>query len=174
MARRFVRGIRNTRPRRETQWISMSPAIDTAAGGVAVLVRSGNAALLALRPFTIVRTHITYEFGSDQSIAPEIAIGALGMAVVSDQATAIGVTALPTPITDLGSDLFFVHESLLFTINFKTAVGFQPNSSIVGRIDSKAMRKVNGDQDVVMTYEVSGIAQGGTITTLGRLLIKLH
>ena len=47
---------------------------------------------------------------SDQSAATELFIGNLGLAVVSDQATAVGVTAVPTPATDRGSDLWFLIE----------------------------------------------------------------
>ena len=108
MARRFV-----TRPRaatrRTTMWVALNPFEDNITGSGATLVSTANATLLALRPFTIVRTHLYWAFGSDQISANESQVVALGMAIVSEQAAAIGITAIPIPVTDLGSDLFFVH-----------------------------------------------------------------
>ncbi len=171
--RRFTRG-RSVGQRRETLWVSMAPVIDT-ADSAAVLISSANAALLALRPFTIIRTYFSVEFGSDQSAATETQVAAVGMAVVSEQASAIGVTAVPTPITDIGSDLWYVHQNLLAVFQIKSSVGFDPKNSTIYEIHSKAMRKVNGDQDVVLVYEDSAVGTGGsTITTIGRFLIKLH
>jgi hypothetical protein len=47
---------------------------------------------------------------SDQFAQSESQIGAIGLAVVTDQAVGIGVTAVPTPITDLSSDSWFLHR----------------------------------------------------------------
>ncbi len=111
MARkRFFRGGKSVR---ESMWVS-DPATNStiAAGGTALLVSTANAALLALRPFTIVRSRGILAFRSDQTGASELFAAALGLAVVSEQAAAIGATAIPTPMTDLGSDLFYTHQLL--------------------------------------------------------------
>ena len=125
MARRFTRGRGHLgSSRRESQWFQISPNVDTAAGGAAVLVGTFNAAALELRPFTIVRTYLEIEFGSDQSIAGEAQIGAIGMCVVNDQATAAGIASLPAPVSVIGSDLWFVHRSMLTTFAFGDNTGF--------------------------------------------------
>ena len=109
MARRreFVRGAAAISQKRLTSWFQFVPTQVslTAAGGT--IIFSLNAAALALRPFTVVRTRFKYMVISDQAAAIEIQAGAIGMAVVSDQSVAVGVTAVPTPITDMGSDLWF-------------------------------------------------------------------
>ena len=51
---------------------------------------------LALRPFTLIRVRGIFTIASDQSAATETQVGALGVAVVSEQAASIGVTAVPT------------------------------------------------------------------------------
>ncbi len=95
--------------RRETLWLSVDATrtIVTAVGGT--LVTSYGAGALALRPFTIVRTRLLIFVQSDQAAAVEATFGAYGQAVVSDQVSAIGITAVPTPVTDLASDLWYVH-----------------------------------------------------------------
>ena len=159
---------------RETNWLSISAVFSTlAASGNAALLSSLNAAALALRPFTVIRTHLNWQIETDQSAASEVYIGNIGMAVVSDQASAIGITAVPTPATDLDSDLFFLHASTIGSFVLGDATGFQeiPQSR---EIDSKAMRKVNSDQDVVIVAEAGIGVSGLELRAVGRMLIKLH
>jgi len=158
--------------RRESLWGSWDTVQTTLSGApTAAITNSLNATALALRPFTIVRFRGWMHVVSDQIAATETYIGDVAMAVVSEQASALGVTAVPTPLTDKGSDLFFVYEQLGTRLQFADATGFI-NNGVSKEIDSKAMRKVNGDQDVVMVVE-NEIA-GCVITTTGRFLVKLH
>jgi len=102
-------------------------------------------------------------------------MGDLGFAVVSDQAVAVGVTAVPTPFTDKGSDLFFVYQQLVGRVGTGTGVAAAGVITEIGRFveyDSKAMRKVNEGQDVVITVE-NEIA-GCVLTHSARMLIKMH
>ena len=96
--------------KRETIWFGGAPFSAAVATTGVNLVTSLNAAALALRPFTIVRTRGVLRFSSDQEAATESWGGSFGMAVVSDQASAVGVTAVPTPTTENSSDLWFVYE----------------------------------------------------------------
>ena len=176
MARKsgFVR--RNNVMRRETAWLGGVVAQTAiAAPGTAVLVSSLNAAALALRPFTVVRTRGSILVVSDQSSATEDQEVGWGVAVVSDQAAAIGITAVPTPVTDSDSDLFFAYEMLFGSIRVASEIGKQqsyPGDMLI--IDSKAMRKVNDSEDVVDVLETSGTSEGCTIITFFRQLVKLH
>jgi len=168
-----VRGQRA--PRRSTLWIDIGAgsSTQTAAGGV--ITNSLNAGALLLRPFTIVRTHMEMYFFSDQVIASESISAAIGGAVVSDQASAIGVTAVPTPVTDAGSDLFFFHRWMFGRFTFVTGTGVDGNGGESFSVDSKAMRKVNEDQDLLIILELSTAGGGGwTMITGGRILVKLH
>ena len=169
---RVIRGVR--RQVRETMWISIDPVDNTiGAASTASLVSSLNAAGLALRPFTIVRTHLTAWFGSDQVAASEVWGAAIAFAVVSESASAAGAALVPTPITEKDSDLFFLYHEEYGQFAVTTAVG----TSEPGRgaqIDSKAMRKVNNDEDIVLVEETPALVSSCEIITSGRMLIKLH
>ncbi len=146
-----------------------------ATGGGTNLISSLNAAALAQRPFTVVRTHLFVSLTSDQVSATEDQIGAIGMAVVSEQASAIGINSMPTPVVDIDSDLFFVHQILVSSLQVASNAGVNPQFQTNFQIDSKAMRKVNEDEDVVMTLEsLSGVSDGLAVITGGRMLVKLH
>ena len=171
MARRrdFVRGASAIRQRRLTTWFQFAPvATSLAALNTLVLVFSLNAAALALRPFTIVRTRFELELRSDQAAAIENQAAAMGIAVVTDQASAVGVTAVPTPITEMGSNewlalqLMYADES---NLTDRTRSGSRYT------VDSKAMRKVEVGQDVIVVVE-NALAAGSTVTVGGRMLIK--
>ena len=167
---RFIQ--RGSSQRRESMWLFGSTVESTMSGApTAVLASSLNAAALALRPFTIVRTRGIIHIRSDQAAASETYGADLGMAVVSDQAAAIGVTAVPTPLTDKGSDLFFVYEQLFSHLSVRSDIG-QLKEGAFMTFDSKAMRKVNDDQDVVVVQENE--LAGVVMTISFRQLIKLH
>ncbi len=172
--RAFRKGAAAIRTARETMWIFLQLTENAIAGGqAAVLSHSLNAAAKALRPFTVIRTRGIYYLRSDQISAQETFAASIGLSVVSDQASAIGVTAVPTPETDRGSDLFLMYESLHGEMAFTTGTGFRDVGTII-QFDSKAMRKVNDDQDLVMTQETTAYS-AGVITAVGaRILLKLH
>ena len=167
---------RGGRQVRETRWLDIDPTAATIAAGGAVITHSLTAVELALRPFTIVRTRGLLWTRSDQAAATELYVMSMGICVVSDQAAGIGVTAVPTPEDDRSSDLWFVYESLMNEFVFVSATGFQAGG--VGtstKFDSKAMRKVEDGQDVVVVVESDVLSASGQIIIVsGRMLIKLH
>jgi hypothetical protein len=93
--------------------------------------------------------------------------------VVSDEAFAVGVTAVPTPDTDNNSDLFYVMELVMGSVNFVSGVGFSERQS-QHVFDSKAMRKVEDGQTPIAVAEASVISSGLTLRSYSRSLIKLH
>ena len=129
---------------------------------------------LALIPFTVVRTRMEARIVSDQALATENQIGAFGWVKVSEQAAAIGITAVPTPITDESSDLWFVHQNMLS--NFRVDANGDGGTSGTGySIDSKAMRKFeDGDQMLGIAEVDVTDGFGLEMVTIGRILIKLH
>ncbi len=175
MARRF-RNFRSNMVRsgRKTFWIGGTYVRQAlGAAGTSVIVTSLNAAALALRPFTIVRTRGMVSIFSDQIAAVEDQVAAFGKIVVSDQAVAIGVTAVPTPASDDQSNwhvFTFLSDKFLFI----TGVGFQQIAMINHVIDSKAMRKVEEGQDLIGVVESDTLSDGCQISTYTRTLIKLH
>ncbi len=79
---------------------------------------------------------------------------------------------MPTPITDMASDLWFVHQLMLADASHTV-----DNARDAGlwSIDSKAMRKVDIGQDIVVVAEfATGVSSGFTMTVGGRMLIKVN
>ncbi len=173
MARRrgFVRG----GPRRQTQWVAQQPLVDLVTGTGVNLVAIGNAALLELRPFTIVRTHLYWSIQSDQIIASEDQVMAIGCAVVSEQAAAAGVASVPTPVTDQGSDLWYLWDFMSSSYEFHNNTG--TDAQFLGnyhRIDSKAQRRVEDGENTITVLESPSFSDGVSVLTAGRFLIMLH
>ncbi len=171
MARKsgFVR--RHGVMRRETVWFGGIVVTSTlGAASTAVFQTSLNAAALALRPFTVIRTRGHMLVRSDQTAANEQVNVMYGRAVVTDQAVAIGVTALPTPATDNDSDLWFQFgsASLHFGVDVKNSI------QVLQLIDSKAMRRVEDGQDIAGVVETDANSEGAVIAVFTRSLVKLH
>ena len=168
-------GNRGRSSRRETLWLRIAETQTTLAGAsTAALFTGFTSTLLAARPFTIIRTRGWFSMRSDQISSDETYGVGLGMAVVSDQAAAIGITAVPTPSTDGDSDLFFLYEEMYSRFEFFDATGVNPQNSIGRTFDSKASRKVEEGQDLAITVETGTISLGAVVIKAGRMLIKLH
>ncbi len=164
-------GVVGVAQRRQTLW-----AFSADESGFTDVVGSGvdfqsslNAAALALRPFTIIRTVGYLAMISDQVAASEQPFGAWGVAVVSDQAVAAGVAALPSPITDEGSDLWLAYQGLAAPMVAGPAM---PGPSIV-QFDSRGQRKVEEGQDIVSMFENASVV-GLRYVVKYRFLLKLH
>ena len=173
MARRraFVRGAAAISQKRLTTWFQFQPVtLNPSATGT--LIFSLNAAALAFTPFTIVRSHFELQLRSDQAAAIEQQSIGFGIAVVSDEAVAVGVSAIPTPIANAASDLWFLHR---FLFGDESALTDRTRSATRASIDSKAMRKVSEGQDVAVVVESSAAVGGGTtLDVAGRMLIKVN
>ena len=171
MARRSIRLRSGRTVARETEWLGFAPQQNTFTGAGGTILGSLNTAALALRPFTVIRQYFELMIHSDQSAALEVQICGFGTCVVSNQASTLGVTAVPTPITDISSDLWMLHQ-LVFGREDSQVDLAHPATHY--SIESKAMRKVNGDQDFIVVGELSGAGNGFVLTNGGRVLVKLH
>ena len=170
---RYTRSRGRLGAKRQTQWISVDTVETTLSGSPsAVIQNSLNTIALAFRPFTIVRVRGVMFIRSDQVTNTETYGVDLGFAVVSDQAVGIGVSAVPTPLTDKGSDLFFLYEQLFDRIEESggAGTGVPTSTGRFAQFDSKAMRKVETDQDVIVVVENE--LAGALVVTSGRMLIK--
>jgi len=166
--------LRGGRDRRDTLWTPI-PVNQTALTGTnATFVAQASTATDALRPYTIVRTRLYVGAHSDQSIAAESWLFAVGMCIVSDQAAAIGITAIPTPVTDLASDAWYLHQFMSGAYGFSSAIGNEEIGLYRLNIDSRAMRKVEDGFDNALVVESSSGFEGVIIDTAGRQLLKLH
>ena len=167
---RFVRSAKSTKI-----WIGAGVGFSAPVASATLLVASLSAAALLLRPFTILRTRMFLHYSSDQQAVGEEPFGSYGQIVVSEQAVAIGVTAIPNPSGVSGDPEadWFVWQAVSSRIKFASAVGFEESVGVQYVIDSKAMRKVDSNQDVVTIFDQES-AFGASLTTNGRMLIQLH
>jgi len=171
--RRSGRVFRGGRMRRESLWAALGTVETTMAGApTAVLILSLNATALALRPFTVVRTRGIMQVRSDQVAGIESYGVDFGLAVVSDQAVLVGVTAVPTPLTDKASDIWYVYEQMFATQTGNASTGNVQDVGTSKEFDSRAMRKVEEGSDIVGVVENE--LAGAIVVVSGRFLIKLH
>ncbi len=169
MARRFVR----SGNKRTSIWIGAGITGVAVSASSATLIATLNAGALALRPFTVIRSRLLCHFNSDQTGAAEFTQAALGFQVVTQAAGAAGVASVPTPITEPDGD-YFVYQPLFQKFIFISGVGVQQTGrEQTFEVDSKAMRKVDIDDDIAVTIEL-GSATGAEISVEGRMLVKLH
>ena len=173
MANRFRQRVQ-ARVGRKSFWFAGSFSETTLAGpGSTNLVQELNAAALALRPFTIIRTRGFWSIRGDQETVDELQEAAFGCIIVSDQAAAVGITAVPTPATESGSS-WYVFDTAVGFFRVVTATGAQENQNRLMQIDSKAMRKVEEGQTAISVLENGPNSLGVTYNVFHRVLIKLH
>jgi len=160
------------RPRRATQWLGPADfsAIKVLGAASAVLDQS----FAFAEDATIVRTRGSLWVRTDQVGANEAPFGALGFAVVRDEAAAIGITAIPTPIANADVDAWFVWQPFVQGFNFFSSVGANFDAMTRYDFDSKAQRKVNDSDTVVVVIDNNAAGHGMQYMILFRMLIMLH
>ena len=174
VVRRSGRILRGGSMVRETLWGDVTGTFTNFSGpATVVLLNVTGTVLLNVRPWTVVRARGFWHIQSDQSAAAELQSASVGMAIVSDQAVAIGVSAVPTPITDMGSDAWFMYETLMSS----TGAGDTDQIKGIGStFDSRAMRKVEDGFQLVVVGEAdaAALSDGLDLRFRARILIKLH
>ncbi len=160
---------------RKTFWVGGTIVNSVlAAANSALIVTSLSVSALALRPFTVVRTRGVWSFFSDQIAADEDQQVAFGGIVVSDEAVAVGITAVPTPVEQDSSSWLF-YDMAFQRFEQQSAIGIYPAMIPWNNvIDSKSMRKVDEGQDLVEVIQNGAGSEGSTVTTFVKHLIKLH
>jgi len=105
--------------------------------------------------------------------------GAVGIGIVTDQAAAIGVTAIPGPFTDADWSGWIWHSYFqIYAVVSQVADADKArnaNIDVTLDIDSKAMRKFTQNQTLIAMWEV-GVELGAVaINVVGdtRVLVKL-
>ncbi len=160
--------------RRKTEWISgTTDFLDLTASEKKRNLSFSQAALVDLVPFTIIRTVGVIVIAADLNfITNQLFVGAFGGCIANDQARAIGVTALPGPFSEAGDDVWFQHQFFGMQIDDRADSDLVNSQTIV--IDSKAQRKVEDGQAIQFLTEGGGEADGFDISTMLRILVKLH
>ncbi len=121
---------------------------------------------------TVLRTVGQLSVSTDNSAASEQQVGAFGMCIVTDVAFAIGITAIPSPVAEIGDDLWFVHQSITQRSDFQSAVGFNPDVATLYHYDSKAKRRLEEGSRIVLVVENSG-PHGFQMASSTRLLSQI-
>jgi len=171
MARRFARN-RVVRPSPSTKvWFSFNIGSTILSASTQHLISVLNAAALALRPFTILRTRLEVLYVTDQDAANEVPFGVFGMITVNDKASAVGISAVPAPVAQPDDD-FFVYQPMSYSARQTTLVSWLPDGHHYV-IDSKAMRKLDLGDDIATVFEQTA-AVGAEIIMQGRMLVKIH
>ncbi len=178
MARRVVGRFPALRQgqRRTTEWGASADAtaVQNLAAATVVLDQIASSASLeaqGLLPSTIIRTRGVLYTKADTIAAAEQAFGAISMAVTDDNAAAAGVASLQAPIANEDSDTFFLYEQF-FAGGITDTAGFKA-PWYVQTFDSKAMRKVEPGQAIVVVLENASASHGIQYIVKFRQLYKL-
>ena len=166
---------RSEASRRKVSWgIGPSGQIVAISTSSVNLFPSGAEAQLSDMTITRFRGSLLLTMNNDE-VANEGFDWAFGVAVVSQNAFGVGITAIPAPLTDIAWDGWFVHEQ--GTIVQPEAVPNFSSDALVERrpLDSKAMRKINETDTIVAVLETSEIGDGTTMSAFlrTRMLFKL-
>ena len=159
--------------RRKTTWIGPADqGFIAVANGTGVIISSftPSTTVPSLAQPTVVRTRGSVSIKPEAASADLEIVGAYGLCVVSSQALAAGVASVPTPWNEPGWDGWFVWRSFSLDFEFETSVGFGRNA-LHQEVDSKAMRKVQANEAVVLVAESQ--AGGFEISMPLRMLMKL-
>ena len=160
MARGFPRRGRGTpAPRRQIGNLAIAGEFDGLTTIVGNIIALGSNAIATVGDAaTIVRTRGQFTVRCPAAAAGDSLIrGAFGIYVVTSAALAIGVTAMPGPLTDSGNDWYVWAP---FTLAFdNTLTEFDSKYHVTVDFDSKGMRKTKaGDTSAVMLEIQSDIA----------------
>ena len=164
--RRFREG-----SKRKTSWSSTVPETTFTSLAASTAIIDSTFVVSGDQPETLIRTRGQLLVTTDQQAAAENPFGAFGIAIVSNEAVAVGVTAVPLPYTDSESDLWLLHQFFAAPMRFVTS-GMAVTAQRYD-LDSKAMRIVSPDQTVVLVMEVAtGSGVGIQYRLDARLLSK--
>ncbi len=133
-------------------WATLEIPLTTVAAGAKTLL--GVFTLATAFEETLVRTRGSIMVASDQAGTQETQLGALGFIRITDAAAAIGITAIPAPVTDGDDDGWVVWQP--FTQMSTIALDAGP-LSFVYTVDSKAQRIVREGQQLAVVVENSGV-----------------
>jgi len=172
MPRRFpARTFRRSSGRANLDW-SVFSDVETNVSGPSVKVLLNGFVGVPEIDQTVLRVRAALWIVTDQIIAGENQIGAWGAIVVTDDAFAAGVTAVPGPVSDAGSD-WFVYQPFAQKFLFSTAAAFHANAANQIMVDSKAKRIVERNETIAVVVESSSDSEGFNFLYQGRILSKI-
>ena len=154
-------------PKRVTEWVSSADQGWVVVSAGAKLLSQSSA---GLGNTTIVRVRGQLSVKPNISTADQDIVGAYGIGIVSDQAFAAGATSLSGPWSDSDWGGWLVWMPISMRYEFQDGTGALI-TSVSQVIDSKAMRKVQMNETLVVMIESQAIAFD--VADPFRLLVKL-
>ena len=165
MPRGLVRSARGfpQRQRRKTAW-------DLGPGDTSETLFNATQSLFLGQGFQIIAEGLTLirirgQFSMNIETAAAIGermIGAFGIAIVTDQAFAAGISAVPTPIDEQLHDSWLFWRAIqLQAINVTETFGNAGSGRVEFEVDTKAMRKLTPNDTI---YAVVQVVENGTVT----------
>ena len=154
-------GVVRTSQRRKTAWVP-GPA-STGTGGLQSITASGKvgwglAVVTTSEALTLVRTRgELLMFLSAADAVTSGFHGAIGIAKVTAAAFAVGVTAIPGPVTEDSWDGWLYHRHFALIAQNSSPTDGSVISTLRLEIDSKAMRKFQEDEALVAIMEMTEI-----------------
>ena len=168
--RRFRGSNRASAPRRRRTGWEEGPGTNTRQELTAVgNVILGNGQAFAVDGHTIARIRGYAEISYDSLAAIGDGFsGAFGIGIVTQAAFAIGISAVPTPVTEIGWEGWIWHQFFSYHVMSPTPAAV---NGLAFQIDSKAMRKVGSDEVVFAIIETD--FEDGTATMVVRLASRM-
>ena len=173
---RFARRSSNLRrgPRRVTEWVGGENVLSAPTG---LSENSTTIHMVQTAPpvGTIIRCRGYFKGFTDQNTDTQTPFGAIGIAVVTANAFAAGVAAIPAPYSDSGSEKWLYHAYWGSHIQRAGAASGDGVTLQIAdiEIDSKAMRKVTGDDVIVFMVENQSALDAMLYLFNVRMLFKL-
>ncbi len=160
--------------RRQTGW-SVGPGssvpVGVSASGSLIL---GSGVGANIQGLTLIRVRGHVELVLRLAGASEGFTGAIGICLVTDDAFAIGITAMPTPVTDMEDDIWLYHRFFSVHAGAVTATAALARISESWEVDSKAMRKTPQGTTLAAVFEATEVGTSIIdVTFQSRLLDKL-
>ena len=155
---------RSRAPQRQIANFGLTAEIDgvTTVAGIVKAVYSFFVVLGATDAATLVRTRGSVIIrAAAAAVGDSLVRGAFGQIVVSEDAAAIGVTALPGPLSDVENDWFVWAP---FTLAFDNTLT-EFDSAYFDRVlfDSRGMRKLKKGDGLVSMLEIESDLAGDSI-----------
>ena len=159
---------RAPRPKNRS-WSGITSAAFTAVAASAKVLLGSFVLAVPTIDETILRTVGLISIETDNQATAENQIGGFGLIRVSTTAFAIGITAIPGPITDIDDDGWLVY------VPFAASTGTVAASlnSVQYHFDSKAKRKIQDGESVAIVVENASSVHGFDIAVHLRLLAML-
>jgi len=154
-------------------WVGFNSTATVAlAAGNKIVV--GSIVLSTAFDETITRIRGTLSVASDQIMATETPMGSYGAIIVSEDAFAIGITAIPSPGNDASNDGWIMWHSFVSPLIVYSVASVQHPAGTQMVIDSKAQRILREGSRLVFVLENTSALHGLNFAVQMRVLGKFR